>query len=184
MTNLDQYIKEKKTIDIYKASKLAVVLFFVALIIFGTPFYFIWQPAILFSSQGVLLFSLLLVIGIVLHELIHGLFLGLFAKEGFRSIKFGVIWEYLTPYCHCNEPLMIKHYITGAVMPAILLGLIPSIVSLFIGNLLWLILGAFFISAAAGDIMQIWILRKENMQSLVQDHPSEPGCFIYREKTV
>jgi hypothetical protein len=44
-----------------------------------------------------------------------------------------------------------------------------------------LIIGVFFISAAAGDIMVIWILRKESMETLVLDHPSEPGCFIYRK---
>ena len=68
----------------------------------------------------------------------------------------------------------------GAVMPAILIGIIPAIVSLFNGSLMLLVLGVIFISAAAGDFMVIWILRKENMESYIEDHPSEPGCFIYR----
>ncbi|MDD3190033.1 MAG: DUF3267 domain-containing protein [Fermentimonas sp.] len=180
MTYLDHYIKEKKTIDIYKASKLAVILFIVSLILFGLPFYFIWQPETVFSWYSILIFTMLFIVGIVLHELIHGLFFGLFAEGGFRSIRFGVLWEYLTPYCHCNEPLKLRHYMIGAVMPAILIGIIPAIVSLFNGSLMLLVLGVIFISAAAGDFMVMWILRKENMESYIEDHPSEPGCFIYR----
>lgn len=72
----------------------------------------------------------------------------------------------------------------GAVMPGILIGVFPAIASLFNGSLMLLILGVIFISAAAGDFMVMWILRKESMESLVQDHPSEPGCFIYRKKEV
>lgn len=182
MTNFEDYIKEKKTIDIFKASKLAVILFIVSLILFGLLFYILWRPVIGFSWQSILIFTMLFIIGIVLHELIHGLIFGLFAKGGFRSIKFGVLWEYLTPYCHCNEPLKLKHYMIGAVMPGLLMGIFPSIVSLFNGSLMWLVLGVVFISAAAGDFMVMWVLRKENMDSLVKDHPSEPGCFIYRKK--
>ncbi|MDD4777728.1 MAG: DUF3267 domain-containing protein [Fermentimonas sp.] len=182
MTNFDDYIKEKKTIDIYKASKLAVILFVVPMLVFGIPFYLIWQPEFAFSWKSILIFSILFIAGIALHELIHGLFFGLFAKGVFRSVKFGVLWEYITPYCHCTEPLKLRHYMIGAIMPAILLGIIPVIVSLFNGSLMLLVLGVIFISAAAGDFMVIWILRKESMESYVEDHPSEPGCFIYTKK--
>ncbi len=182
MIKLDNYVKEKKTIDIIEASKLAVILFIVPLLVFGIPFYFIWQPELGFSWQSILVFILLFIVGIAVHELIHGLLFGLFAEGGFKSVKFGILWEYLTPYCHCDEPLKLRHYMLGAVMPGVLMGFIPSIVSLFNGSLMWLILGVVFISAAAGDFLVIWILRKENLESLVQDHPSEPGCFIYRRK--
>lgn len=181
MSRFDDYIKEKKIIDIYKASKLALILFVVIGLLFGTLFYIIWMPELKSSWQDILVFMLLLTGGIVLHELIHGLFFGLFAKHKFRSIRFGVLWEYLTPYCHCTEPLKLRHYVIGALMPAFIIGLIPTIVSLFNGNLMLLILGVFFISAAAGDFMVVWILRKESPESFVQDHPSEAGCYIYRK---
>lgn len=181
MLSLEQYKKEKKTIDIYEASKLAVVLFFVPLILLGLPFYFLWRPVLQFYWYDILIFSLLFIVGIVLHELIHGLIFGLFAESGFKSIRFGFLWSPITPYCHCVEPLKLRHYIIGALMPAIILGLIPAVISIFNGNLMLLIIGVFFISAAAGDIMVIWILRKESMETLVLDHPSEPGCFIYRK---
>ncbi len=184
MTDFENYIKEKRTIDIFKASKLALIMFIVPLLVFGMLFYLIWRPKFGFSYHSILIFILLFIVGIVVHELIHGLFFGLFAKGGFRSIKFGVLWKHLTPYCHCSEPLKLKHYMIGALMPGILMGFIPVVVSLFNGSLMWLILGVVFISAAAGDFMVVWILRKDNIENYVEDHPSEPGCFIYREKDV
>ena len=68
----------------------------------------------------------------------------------------------------------------GAIMPAIVLGFIPAIYGLVFGDFVILIFGAFFTLAAAGDFLIINLIRKENWNSLVQDHPSEVGCYIYR----
>jgi hypothetical protein len=65
-----------------------------------------------------------------------------------------------------------------AMMPCVILGIIPSIVAMFIGNLPLLAWGIFFIAAAAGDIWMTWLLRKENPKSMVLDHPSEAGFYI------
>ncbi|MGQ0828185.1 MAG: DUF3267 domain-containing protein [Bacteroidota bacterium] len=119
--------------------------------------------------------------GIVLHELIHGIVWSRFTKDGFRSIKFGVLWKMLTPYCHCKEPLKVSQYITGVIMPAIILGVVPAIISIVIGNIGLLVFGIFFTMVAVGDFLIINLLRKENKDSLVLDHPSEAGFFIYRK---
>ena len=55
-------------------------------------------------------------------RLVHGLTWALFVKERLHAIKFGVLWKYLTPYCHCKVHLRVKHYIAGAIMPAVVLG--------------------------------------------------------------
>ena len=87
----------------------------------------------------------------------------------------------LTPYCHRKEPLNVSQYMIGAIMPAIILGFIPLILAIFIGNLGLLIFGMFFTLAAGGDFLIINLIRKENKDDLVQDHPSEAGCYIYRK---
>ena len=87
----------------------------------------------------------------------------------------------LTPYCHCTEPLKVKQYIWGAITPAIILGFIPSILAILTGNLGILIFGMFFTMAAGGDFLIINLIRKENKNDFVQDHPSEAGCYIYRK---
>ena len=68
--------------------------------------------------------------------------------------------------------------VMGAMMPCIVLGVIPAIAALFIGSLPMLVGGIFFIAAAAGDIWMTWLLTKENPKSMVLDHPSEAGFYI------
>ena len=95
-----------------------------------------------------------------------------------KSISFGVMWKLLTPYCHCDEPMHIPGYMMGAMMPCVILGVIPAIAALFIGSLPMLAWGIFFIAAAAGDIGMTWLLTKENPWSMVLDYPSEAGFYI------
>lgn len=190
----ENYRKEKLTIDLVWANVFGFLLMIPITLIFGLPYYFIWgkdlniehlksiinsiTPGII-SGIGLTLFIISL-LGIITHELIHGITWSRFTLNGFKSMKFGVLWKMLTPYCHCKEPLKVKHYIIGAIMPAIILGFIPAIVAVVIGNLGLLVFGIFFTIAACGDFLIINLIRKENMNSWVQDHPSEAGCFVYR----
>ena len=36
-----------------------------------------------------------------------------------------------------------------------------------------------FIGCAMGDVLIVWAIRKEPPDTLVYDHPSEPGCIVY-----
>ena len=192
MQELENYKKEKLTIDLVWANVFGVLILIPIGLLFGLPFYFIWKPQLdikqyldstgpLGAGLGFLLIFGILILGIVLHELIHGIIWAKFAKEGFKSIKFGVLWEMLTPYCHCKEALNVRQYIIGAIAPAIILGIIPAIIAIMTGNLGLLIFGMLFTMAAGGDFLIINLIRKESSSDLVQDHPSEAGCFIYRK---
>ena len=192
MQELENYKKEKLTIDLVWANVFGILILIPIGLLFGLPFYFIWKPQLdikqyldsagpLGAGLGFLLIFEILIFGIVLHELIHGIIWAKFAKEGFKSIKFGVLWEMLTPYCHCKEALNVRQYIIGAIAPAIILGIIPSIIAIMTGNLGLLIFGMLFTMAAGGDFLIINLIRKESSSDLVQDHPSEAGCFIYRK---
>ena len=139
----------------------------------------LWIDSI--SSFGFLKLTLFLILGIIIHELIHGVTWARYTDNGFKSIKFGVLWKMLTPYCHCKEPLRVNHYVMGAIAPAIILGFIPSVISIIIGNFGLLIFGLLFTVVAAGDFLIINLLRKENKDDFVEDHPSEAGCYIYRK---
>ena len=190
MQELENYKKEKLTIDLVWANKFGILLLIPIGLIFGLPFYLIWKPQLDIKQYldsapqeaglGFLLIFGILIIGIVLHELIHGITWAKFAKKGFKSIKFGVLWKMLTPYCHCKEALNVRQYIIGAITPAIIMGIIPTVIAIVIGNLGLLIFGMFFTMAAGGDFLIINLIRKESSSDLVQDHPSEAGCYIYR----
>lgn len=186
--NLENYTQEKLTIDIVKANVYGVLILIPIALLYGLPYFLIWGNEINASGlkemarfAGGLLILVSLAGGIVLHELIHGIVWACCAKKGFKSIRFGVLWKLVTPYCHCSEPLKVKHYMLGAIMPAIILGLLPAIIAIVIGNLLLLIFAVFFTMAAIGDFMIINLIRKEEMNTLVLDHPSEAGCYVYRK---
>ncbi len=197
MIQIKNFQKEKLTINLMWANVFGILLLIPIILIYGIPYFLIWGGEldvfslrkaidnldISFVGRSSIVF-LSLISGIIIHELIHGLVLSIYAEKGFRSIKFGIMWKMLTPYCHCKEPLLVKHYIIGAIMPAIILGLLPALYSLIVGNLAWLIFGIFFTMAAAGDFLIINLLRKENRYDLVQDHPTEAGCCIYRQKKI
>ena len=173
----------KVTVDIVKANIFALVIMLVAALVLIVPFVYIW--GVRNSSIGMFgdtrqlgVAILVFVIGIVVHELIHGITWSFFAPQGWKSISFGVIWKMLTPYCHCDDPMRIPGYMLGAIMPCIVLGIIPSIVALCIGNFPLLAWGIVFIAAAAGDLWMTWLLTKENPRSMVFDHPTEAGFYI------
>jgi hypothetical protein len=170
-------------IDIVKANIFAVVIMVVAAIVFLVPFFWIWagkKPIgeLLGGFGNWSITFILVIVGIVVHELIHGLTWACFAKNGWKSISFGVWWKMLTPYCHSNEPMRIPYYMIAAMMPCIVLGVIPTFIALFIGSLHLLVLGVFFIASGSGDIWMTWLLTKENPKSMVLDHPSEAGFYI------
>ena len=182
MEELNLENKRMVAIDIVKANVFAVLILVVSAISLFVPFFLIWRGTPVDTllgnrvSWGVFMVGLL--VGTVVHELIHGLVWACFAKSGWQSISFGVLWKMLTPYCHCSEPMRIRGYMAGALMPCIVLGIVPSVVALFIGSLPLLVWGVIFISAAAGDIWMTWLLTKENPNSLVFDHTSEAGFYI------
>jgi len=185
MENEEKYKKERKTINLYWANIFAILLILPIILIFGIPYYLIWGIQFddfslrqIFGSAWIIL--LILFLGMIAHEFIHGIVWARFAKNGFKSIKFGILWKMITPYCHCKEPLKSKEYRLGAIMPAIILGFIPAILAIIIGNTALLIFGIFFTLTAGGDFLIIYVLRNEKTDTLVEDHPSEAGCYVYR----
>lgn len=189
---LEGYSKELRIINLVKANIFAIFAMFPIVLIYGIPYYLVWSKNFTFVSfrevirhnyigvfGSTISILLVMVFGIIIHELIHGITWARYTKNGYKSIKYGVLWKMLTPYCHCKEPLLVKQYIIGAITPGIILGLFPAIYSILTGNIGFLIFGIMFTIAALGDLLIINLLRKENMNSFVLDHPSEAGCFIF-----
>lgn len=134
------------------------------------------------SFRGSLLAVPIFFLAIVAHELIHGIFWGLSSKNGFQSIEFGVMWQYLTPYCTCTEPLSRIQYIIGAAMPTVLLGIIPTLISIALAQLPLFILGQIMIFAGGGDLLIIESLvkyKEKGEETIYMDHPTELGLAVF-----
>ncbi|ELR72753.1 hypothetical protein C900_01132 [Fulvivirga imtechensis AK7] len=124
---------------------------------------------------------LILPVGIIIHELLHGVTWACFAKQGMKSISFGMNWKAIAPYCHCSEPLKVKHYRLGGAMPGVVMGIIPVIIAT-IFQINWMIVfGVFFTWAASGDIIALWMLRRFNANEMVSDHPEKMGFYVHHQ---
>lgn len=162
-----------------KVNLYAFLLIIPITIVLLVPFILIWDYEIFESGRESFMdfFIPLIVGGIIIHELLHGVTWGIFAPKGMKSIKFGFKWKYLTPYCHCKEALRVKHYKIGSAMPLIVLGILPSIFAIIIGNGAILSFGIFFVWAASGDIIALFMLRKLDSDSYIFDHPDKMGFY-------
>ena len=120
---------------------------------------------------------------VVMHELIHGITWGLCAKNGFKTIEFGVIWEYLTPYCTCSEPLRKGQMVLGALMPTILLGVVPGIIACIIGSTDLVYMAGAMMLGGGADLMIVGkILRhKTGKTALFHDHPYKVGTIVFEK---
>ena len=113
----------------------AVIFTFIYLMVNNVTGWDLIHSAMAFDTPWeLLLYFAIFFILIIVHELIHGVSRAMYAKSGWKSISFGFIAKNLTPYCACNDPLTKFAYIFGAMMPAVILGFIPGIISIVIGN--------------------------------------------------
>jgi hypothetical protein len=195
--NLVGYKEDKIYFNMSWANIFAIIILVIFSIVFGGIFYAIWhqnfntfQRINIDTKRRLFLFlkyfSVGLIVGImgsILHELIHGLFYILFTKNKLKSIKFGIKLKYCAAYCICTELLIVRYSIISAIMPAIILGFIPSIIAVIIGNLLMLIFGVAFIAGAAGDFLLVMKLIKEDKESYVLDKLGKSNYVsIYRKE--
>jgi hypothetical protein len=136
---------------------------------------------VIHNSLWLFLVPLAIIAGVVMHELIHGICMAAFAKDGWKSVSFGFNVKAFAPYAHCKEPLTPNAYRFSLVMPGILLGDIPVLIGWFTGNILFLAFGILFYWAASGDVILLWMSRKIT-GGMIQDHPDKIG-FIHIEST-
>lgn len=160
---------------------------FIAPLPFIIPFFglyvFIWGWGNILNVHNLhfskfIIYSIVIIVGIILHEMIHGLSWQFFGHKRLNAIRYGIDPKTLSPYAHCQEPMKIKPYRLGVIMPAVLLGFLPTIWGTIIGNSSIFVFGLFFILAAGGDIFLLWLLRKVKAGSLVEDHPTRVGCYV------
>lgn len=179
------YKKTDLTIGIVKANLFVFLLAIPVVAI--SVLLFAWRNPISLltpTPKGSLLFIVLFFMLILAHELIHGLTWSIYAKHHFKDIEFGFMKEYLTPYCTCTTPLPKSHYILGALMPCIVLGIIPTMIGILLGLHLLFWIGIVMILSAGGDIMIVWKVlafkkQDSSKETLIYDHPTQAGSVIF-----
>jgi hypothetical protein len=170
--------------DSKKAGRLILVWAFPFSSILIFLFYFLWNHKISFAEelnilQANLFISIsIFIISVVLHEALHALAYLIFDKWQFQYLSFGFSKESYSPYCHYSKKVLLWKYKLALLLPGLLLGLIPIILSFIFGNFYLLIYGIVFSLGAFGDFLVLWKLKKIDSGKYVKDHPSMMGCIV------
>ena len=182
------YEESGHTIPIVSANILAVLIMLPFVAVIAVPYLLrhgINRPE---SFQSYLLSLFLFVIlaaaEMALHEGIHGLTWGLLSPDGFSTIEFGFIKEYLTPYCYCGTPLTKGQYMIGSMMPTLILGFLQGLLAVRTGSFLLFVLSVVLMIGGGGDFLIDFLLlryKKKKKTLILMDHPTELG-FVSFEK--
>ena len=177
------YERKDLTFGVVETNVWAVVVTLPLILPFLLAYYVMWgKEWTMLPWWGYFVGLILLTAFIVGHELIHGAVFACFAKDGFRSVAFGVIWSMLTPYCTCRESLKRKHYMLAILAPTVVLGILPAAVALTVGSKWILYLGVLMILGGGGDIMcaiKLATYRTKGKECLFFDHPYEVGLAVF-----
>ncbi len=118
----------------------------------------------------------------VLHELLHGLTWSMFSENHWKDVSFGFMAKYVTPYCSLKTPLKKGPYILGTLMPLIVLGIVPYVLSVITGSAFILFYSIMMTAAAAGDMMIVFKILTSGVSGedvLVLDHPTLVGSVMF-----
>ena len=119
-----------------------------------------------------------ILLAILVHELIHGIIFALYAPHGFRSVTFGFNAKIGAFYCHCKEPIRVKHYRRAGIAPLIILGLIPLAIGFITGVSWFKTFGLLFTIGGFGDLIVYLKLIKLEKNRLILDHPDKLGFIL------
>jgi hypothetical protein len=167
-----------------KAINAIAVVLLVSLILFGLPFWGIFGFEHLKTGISDFIFDVRITLpvflgGLLIHECLHAAGFLLFARLGFKQLKAGFDPETFSFYAHPRIPVNARAYRVAIILPFFVLGLVPAILSLITGYVLFLFLGITMMAVAAGDILVFWSVRKVAPSKLLVDHPERAGCYVY-----
>jgi len=160
----ENYTKEEL---IFKRGQEIWISFLVLTIhglVFGALFYLLWPENIQagLNTGGDLLtrlmrvgvaLGIIFIVGVILHEIIHAIFFAIYCKNKFKSVKIGMRLHKGYAYCECKEILPTNQYAVSLLMPAILTGVVPSIISLFTGSFDLLFFSMIFFGMSGSDLL-------------------------------
>lgn len=181
----DNYEINKITIGVGYANVMGIVIMLPFIILSFFLFTQINQSSsFVFSLTECFIFLCLIIIFTILHEMIHGIMFARYAKHRFQSVEFGIIWNALTPYCTCKDPLKKSSYIVALIMPTVVLGFILVIIATFIHSALLFVLAELMIIGGGGDFLILTKLlsyHSNKKKQLFYDSPYEIGLVVFEK---
>lgn len=187
------YREKDLTVGIVDANVMTLVVATPVMLLFAVLYFVVHiktfsQLSELFSQnilvRTVVVFAVFYAL-IIVHEAIHGITWSFFAKNRWKSISFGFIAKYMTPYCTCSEALTKAQYIAGSLMPTLLLGIVPGVVAVMIGSFEVLAVALLMIMSGGGDLLislKLLQFRPQSKDVLYVDHPYQVGLVAFEKE--
>lgn len=122
-------------------------------------------------------FYLVLAAAVVAHEGLHGLAMLACGVPG-RDIHFGVQVSRGVAFAGTAVPLPVKCFRFVGALPLLVLGVIPFILGLVIGQGLTMRLGALMMGMAGGDVALLFALRNVPSAATIVGHATQPGFHV------
>ena len=163
-----------------RANLLAIPIGLVAFASLIGPFVLIWGRDDLrhLLRNDRLQIATALVIGLVIHEFLHGIGWKCAGCLSWHDFKFGIKWRTLTPYAYCSRQMTASAYRIGLMLPAVVLGIVPGIIGVASGQAALALFGAVLNGAAGLDYLVLWAMRGVPSHVEVIDSPDKIGCVI------
>lgn len=182
--NKDPDYKKDYSFNYKQTNIFSLGIFIFTFLFFGLIYISIWGVHETWKEAEEYLFNVfitipVIVVGIFLHESFHALPLLFISKIPWKDIKAGINWINFTPYIHCKHPVSVRDYRISTSFPAIIMGILPTLLGIVIGFFPMVFFGIIFIVTAGSDILSIWKLRKVRGDYLASDHPEKAGCVVY-----
>ncbi len=130
---------------------------------------------------GTVLFVILYVVFIILHEAFHLLGFMLFGKVPLKSLQYGINLELGVAYATTTKPLYNHAMKRALLLPFWTTGVLPTFAGFYFNTTILILVGAFLIAGAVGDFAMYKELRKYPNNALVQDDPKLPKLYVYIE---
>jgi hypothetical protein len=111
-----------------------------------------WAGFVIFLTHYSTLF-ITIIVGAIAHELLHAVGFALGNTRGWRSVRFGFSVKDLAPYTHCSDELSFQSFMLATLLPGIILGFAPLILSLILGDGWLFAFSCFFTAGAGGDFL-------------------------------
>jgi ABC-type branched-subunit amino acid transport system permease subunit len=176
------WLKEDATIEMDKVNKIVSWASILIIAIVVLLYHIIWGISGLDSGLHFVFIIVMSFVLIGVHELLHGIGFKFFGKVAWTDIKYGIMWKELMPYAHCKKEIGINAYRAAVLLPLIVLGIIPMIIGLVVGNGVITTVGTWMTVAALGDVIIFYLLLPYDARCKIKDHPDKIGCEVYYQE--
>ena len=176
-----EYKKKVVKFKIDKIAELSVIMFVVPFVIAAALNILVAKRPLLLTGKvyfDIMVMIAVYLVGLVCHEGLHALGAILFAKKTAKDISFGANLKLGILYCHVKTPMKNVSYQGLLLLPVIVTGIIPLVISVIFGNIFLVVAFSLLVSGGAGDIIMFLSLLKHDRNQLILDHAEAPAYYL------